>query len=75
MISSDIKETFEELINEPDNRFRKFFDFYCNNIELKDSTSIEIYMRSGKEMLRMADVYLHEKDYLHAFVLYSRYIM
>lgn len=74
MTESDIHQTFQELIEDPDERFKKFFDFYCD-VKINEQFSIDKYLRSGKEMIRMADVYLHEKDYLHAFILYSRYSM
>ena len=75
MTTSDIQETFyKELVDNPDERFKKFFEFYCD-IKINESFSIDKYLRSGKEMIRMADVYLYEKNYLHAFILYSRYAM
>ena len=70
---TQIQETFRDYVTEPDKRFQKFFDFYCNNLYMNHELSIEKYIRSSKEMIRMANVYFGEQDYLHAFVLYSRY--
>lgn len=71
---SQIQETFKELVGDPDERFHKFFDFYCD-IKLNSSFSIEKYLRSNREMIRMANIYFKEQDYFHAFVLYSRYVV
>jgi hypothetical protein len=72
--TSQIQETFKDLVNEPDKRFQKFFKHYCD-VPLNPSFSVERYHRSGKEMIRMANIYFTEKDYFHAFVLYSRYLV
>ncbi len=74
MNSSNITEKFEEYITDPDKRFKKFFEFYCD-VKIRDDFSIDKYVRSGKELLRMANVYLSEQSYYHSFVLYSRYTM
>jgi hypothetical protein len=73
MSNSDIQETFKDLIDDPDKRFKRFFEFYCD-INVSNEFNIDKYLRSGKEMLRMADIYYREKDYLHSFILYSRYV-
>jgi STAM-binding protein len=72
MASSQIHETFKELVDQPDKRFQKFFNFYCD-VKYDPSVSIDKYIRSGKELIRMANIYFSEQDYLHAFVLYSRH--
>jgi hypothetical protein len=72
--SSQIQETFKEFIQEPDKRFQAFFKYYCD-VNLNPGFSVEKYHRSGKEMIRMANIYFAEKDYLHAFVLYSRFLV
>jgi hypothetical protein len=71
---SHIKDTFNEFCSDPDKRFQKFFSFYCD-VQLIDTFPIERYMRSGKELIRMANIYYQENDDFHAFVLYSRFIM
>ena len=73
--TSQIQETFrDELIDDPDKRFHKFFQHYCD-VNLNLSFSVEKYYRSGKEMIRMANIYFNEKDYFHAFVIYSRFLV
>jgi hypothetical protein len=72
--TSQIQDTFRDLINDPDKRFHKFFDFYCD-VQIKPDFTVEKYFRSGKEMIRMANIYFTENDYFHSFVLYSRYIV
>lgn len=66
--------TFVDLINDPDLRFRKFFEFNTK-INIDPKYSIEKYIRSGKQLIRMANVYYSEQDYLQAFILYSRYAL
>ncbi len=67
-------DTFREFIEDPIERYQKFFLFYCD-VQFSPSRPIGMYMRSGKELLRMGNIYYAEKDYFHAFVLYSRYIV
>lgn len=72
---SQIKETFyDELVADPSARFQKFFNFYCT-VSIVPSFPIDRYLRSSKELIRMANVYFGENDYLHAFILYSRFII
>ena len=72
--NSQIQETFYNLVAEPTKRFHTFFDHYCNvNVNL--ATPVHSYVRSGKEIIRMANVYFGEHDYFHAFVLYSRFLI
>lgn len=66
--------TFKDFINDPDKRFKEFFSFNCD-VKLNPSFSIEKYLRSGRELIRMANVYFDERDYIHSFVLYSRYVV
>ena len=73
--NSQIKETFyDELGGDSNARFQKLFNFYCS-VSLVPTMPVDRYIRSSKELLRMANIYFEEKDYLHAFVLYSRFIM
>jgi hypothetical protein len=71
-MNSNITERFEALVADPVKRFQMFFDFYCD-VKIREDFSIDQYVRSGKELLRMANIYLSEKNYFHSFVLYSRY--
>lgn len=43
-------------------------------VEIDASVPLKRYFRSGKEMLRMADVYCHEGDLESAYILYTKYI-
>lgn len=69
---SQVSGTFREFIDDPDKRFQRFFDFYCN-VKLSAGFSVDRYVRSGREMMRMANIYFTENDVFHAFVIYSRY--
>lgn len=71
---SQVSETFREFVDDPDKRFQHFFDFYCD-VRLSAGFSAERYVRSGREMLRMANIYYKENDIFHAFVIYSRYVV
>ncbi|RNA32504.1 STAM-binding -like A [Brachionus plicatilis] len=72
MNSNSQLNTYTDLVSDPELRFRKFFDFNTK-IEIDPKYNIEKYIRSGRQILRMADVYFSEHDYLHAFILYSRF--
>lgn len=71
---SQVSETFRDLVDEPDKRFQRFFDYYCN-VRLNSSFGIERYVRSSREMLRIGNIYYKEHDVFHAFVIYSRYVV
>lgn len=43
-------------------------------VEIDASVPLKRYFRSGKEMLRMADVYCNEGDLESAYILYTKYI-
>ena len=73
--NSQIRETFLNLIEDPTKRFQKFFDHYVDTINVNVGTQVNSYFRSGKEMLRMGNIYFTEHDYFHSFVLYSRFIV
>ncbi|CAF0774921.1 unnamed protein product [Brachionus calyciflorus] len=64
--------TFKDLIDEPDRRFKEFFNFHTD-VKINPSFSIAKYIRSGRELIRMGNIYFSEHDYLQAFVLYSRF--
>lgn len=73
MNSSQI-HTFPDFINDPDKRFKEFFEYNCV-VKLNSSCSINRYIRSAKELIRMANIYFSEHNYLYAFALYSRYVV
>lgn len=68
------QETFAELVGEPDKRWSKFFETDCS-VHVNTGVKIEQYVRSGKEMLRMGNVYYAEKNKMQAFIIYSRYLI
>jgi len=72
MSNSQIKDTFTQYVDDPEKRFAEFFKFYCD-VKINAEVSADKYLRSGKEVMRMAIIYLQEKDYLYAFVLLTRY--
>ena len=74
LANSQIQETFVDLIDEPDKRFQKFFNFFVD-VNVNPSLKVDQYFRTGKELLRMANIYFSEQDVLYAFVLYSRYLV
>ncbi|XP_038060911.1 STAM-binding protein-like A [Patiria miniata] len=43
-------------------------------VEVDHNVPVIRYFRSGKEMMRMADVYYEEHNYENAFILYSKFI-
>lgn len=45
-----------------------------SGVEIDASVPLKRYFRSGKEMLRMAEVYCHEGDIESAYILYTKYI-
>ncbi|XP_037952533.1 STAM-binding protein [Teleopsis dalmanni] len=58
---------------EPKIRIRTLSN-YGNMIEIDPSISIQRYCRSGTEMLRMAQVYLTERNHENAYILYMKYM-
>ena len=72
--NSQIQETFLNLVEDPTKRFQTFFDHYVT-INVNVGTPVNSYFRSGKEILRMGNIYFQEHDYFHSFVLYSRFIV
>ncbi|XP_005183825.1 STAM-binding protein [Musca domestica] len=60
-------------IVEPQERMHNLINFGKVN-EIDPKQSIYRYYRSGTEMLRMAHVYLNEKNHENAFILYMKYL-
>ncbi|XP_023246411.1 STAM-binding protein [Copidosoma floridanum] len=57
----------------PEKRLETCFDS-ARKFHFELNNSITRYIRSGKELIRQADVYLKEGDLEKAFILYIRYI-
>lgn len=65
---------FEE-IRDPGARVRALCDYGSQLTEVDMSIPVVRYFRSGKEMIRMAEVYHEEGCLEKAFILYSKFIM
>lgn len=62
-----------EIIKSPEERMKLLIE-KTKNINVIDSIPIKRYFASGRELLRIANTYLDEKDMENAFLLYMRYI-
>ncbi|XP_046378924.1 STAM-binding protein-like A [Haliotis rufescens] len=60
-------------IHEPAARVRALCD-YGSKVDVDKAISPKLYLRSGREMIRMANIYLDEGNLESAFILYSKYI-
>ena len=47
---------------------------YGSQVEVDRSLAVKLYLRSGREMLRMANMYCDEGQLESAFILYSKFI-
>ena len=47
----------------------------ANDVSADDAIPIRRYWQSAKQLLRMANVYLDERDFEKCFILYMKYIM
>lgn len=63
-----------EEIREPAARVRALCDYGSRMTEVDTSIPAGRYFKSGKEMIRMADVYIEEGDNEKAFILLSKFI-
>lgn len=61
-------------VMEPDKRIQLLIQKSEEKIVFDRNLPIKRYFRSGKELLRMANVYKNEGDEERAFQLYMRYI-
>ncbi|KAK6171381.1 hypothetical protein SNE40_019583 [Patella caerulea] len=60
-------------INDPSARLKALCE-YGSQVEVDNTLPTKLYFRSGRELIRMANVYLDEANYESAFILYSKYI-
>ena len=60
-------------IDDPAARVRALCE-YGSHVEVDKTIPPRLYFRTGREMIRMATVYLDEGNLENAFVLYSKYI-
>lgn len=62
------------LVARPEDRIKALVE-KANDVTADDSIPIKRYWASAKQMLRMANVYLDEKNLEKCFILYMKYIM
>ena len=60
-------------IYDPAAKVRALAD-YGSQVEVDKQISPKLYFRSGREMLRMANMYCDEGNLESAFILYSKFI-
>ena len=59
---------------DPETRIRRLVDGSLDLLKFDKRISIRRYFRSGRELLRMANIYMNEGDHEKAFQLYFKYI-
>ncbi|KAK3793101.1 hypothetical protein RRG08_038606 [Elysia crispata] len=57
----------------PDQRIKLLIE-YGSLVEVDKSLAIKLYLRSGREMLRMANMYCDDSHFESAFILYYKFI-
>jgi hypothetical protein len=60
-------------IHDPAAKVRALAD-YGSQVDVDKMISPKLYFRSGREMLRMANMYCDEGNLESAFILYSKFI-
>ena len=60
-------------VRDPDARVRCVCEYGCQ-VQVDSAIPVKRYFRSGKEIIRMANVYLEDKEFESAFILYSKFI-
>jgi USP8 dimerisation domain len=60
-------------IRDPAARVRALSDYGLHMTEVETNIPASRYFKSGKEMLRMADVYEEEGELEKAFILYNKF--
>ena len=58
---------------DPASRVRSLSDYGLRMIEVDSKIPASRYVKSGKELLRMANVYEEEGDLEKAFILYNKF--
>lgn len=61
-------------IHDPGARVRALCEYGTRLTEIDMNIPVTRYFRSGKEMIRMAEVYHEENDLEKAFILYSKFV-
>lgn len=62
-----------ELILDPKARVRSMVE-RSSKVDISVDRSPRMYYQSALEVFRMANIYLEEKDYERAFLLFSRFV-
>jgi len=60
---------------EPKARIQDLIEFAQSKLKWERQLPIKLYFRSGREILRMANIYVEEGDEERAFQLYYRFVM
>ena len=63
-----------QAVGKPDDRIKALLK-KGEDVTTDDSIPIRRYWASGRQLLRMANVYLDEKDFERSFILYMKYIV
>ncbi|KAJ8022936.1 STAM-binding protein [Holothuria leucospilota] len=66
--------TATQQVSEPAARVRILAEKGADMVSVDENIPIKRYLRSGKEMIKMANVYFDEKDWERSFLLYNKYI-
>ena len=61
-------------VGKPEDRIKALVN-KANDVSANDAIPIKRYWSSGREMLRMANVFLDEKNFEKCFILYMKYMM
>lgn len=67
-------ERMSDGIHDPGARVRALCEYGTRLTEIDMNIPVTRYFRSGKEMIRMAEVYHEENDLEKAFILYSKFV-
>lgn len=59
--------------SDPNQRIKVLID-YGSQVEVDKTLALRLYFRSGREMLRMANMYCDEGQLESAFILYYKFI-
>jgi STAM-binding protein len=60
-------------IRDPAERVRAVCEYGCQ-VQVDPSIPVKRFFRSGKELIRMANVYMDDGEYESAFILYSKFV-
>lgn len=61
-------------VKEPQERMKQLIEWSTSKITLDKRIPVRLYFRSGREILRQANIYASEGDDERAFQLYYRFV-